>query len=49
MVFQILAEIEMTPNENRFYGCQFEFVQIFYIFSPEIWLWLVYFIWCKDN
>ena len=42
MVFQILAEIEMTRNENRLFGHHFETVQIFYIFFPEIWLWLVY-------
>ena len=42
VVFQILAEIEMTRNENRLFGRHFETVQIFYIFFPEIWLWLVY-------
>ena len=42
VVFQILAEIEMSRNENRLFGRQFETVQIFYIFFPEIWLWLVY-------
>ena len=42
MVFQILAEIEMTRNENRLFGGHFETVQIFYNFFPEIWLWLVY-------
>ena len=42
VVFQILAEIEMTRNENRLFGRHFETVQIFYIFSPEKWLWLVY-------
>ena len=41
-VFQILAEIEMTRNENRLFGRHFETGQIFYIFFPEIWLWLVY-------
>ena len=40
--FQILAEIEMTRNENRLFGHHFETVQIFHIFFPEIWLWLVY-------
>ena len=42
MVYQILAEIEMTQIENRLFGRHFETVQIFYIFVPEIWLWLVY-------
>ena len=42
VVFQILAEIEMKRNENRLFGRHFEKVQIFYIFLPEIWLWLVY-------
>ena len=42
VVFQILAEIEMMRNENRLFGCHFETVQIFYIFFPETWLWLVY-------
>ena len=42
VVFQILAEIEMSRNENRLFGRHFETVQIFYIFFPEIWLWLVY-------
>ena len=42
VVFQILAEIEMTRNENRLFGRHFETVQIFYFFFPEIWLWLVY-------
>ena len=32
----------MTRNENRLFGRHFEAVQIFYIFFPEIWLWLVY-------
>ena len=32
VVFQILAEIEMTWNENRLFGRHFETVQIFYIF-----------------
>ena len=32
VVFQILAEIEMTQNENRLFGRHFETVQIFYIF-----------------
>ena len=36
VVFQILAEIEMTRNENRLFGRHFETVQIFYIFFPEI-------------
>ena len=40
--FQILAEIEMTRNENRLFGRHFETVQIFYVIFPEIWLWLVY-------
>ena len=31
VVFQILAEIEMTRNENRLLGRHFETVQIFYI------------------
>ena len=30
--FQILAEIEMTRNENRLFGRHFETVQIFYFF-----------------
>ena len=34
VVFQILAEIEMTRNENRLFGRHFETVQIFYIFFP---------------
>ena len=43
VVFQILAEIEMTRYENRLFGRHFETVQIFYVFFfPEIWLWLVY-------
>ena len=42
VVFQNWAEIEMTRNENLLFGRHFETVQIFYIFSPEIWLWLVY-------
>ena len=42
VVFQILAEIEMTRNENRLFDRHFETVQKFYIFFPEIWLWLVY-------
>ena len=42
VVFQILAEIEMTQNENWLFGRHFETVEIFYIFFPEIWLWLVY-------
>ena len=33
VVFQILAEIEMTRNENRLFGPHFETVQIFYFFS----------------
>ena len=37
--FQILAEIEMTRNENRLFGRHFESVQFCF---PEIWLWLVY-------
>ena len=41
VVFQILAEIEMSRNKNRLFGRHFE-MQIFYIFFPEIWLWLVY-------
>ena len=41
VIFQILAEIEMTRNENRLFGRHFETVQIFFFF-PEIWLWLVY-------
>ena len=31
--FQILAESEMTQNENRLFGRHFETVQILYIFS----------------
>ena len=42
VVFQIMAEIEMSRNENRLFGRHFETVQKFYIFFPEIWLWLVY-------
>ena len=42
VVFQILAEIEMTRNENRLFGRHFETVQIFCIFFPEMWLWSVY-------
>ena len=49
VVFQILAEIEMTRNENQLFGRHFEMVQIFYIFFPEIWFWLVYIHMCKDN
>ena len=50
VVFQILAEIEMSRIENRLFGRHFETVYIFYIFFPEIWFWLVYiYIWCKDN
>ena len=30
MVFQILAEIEMSRNENRLFGRNFETVQIFF-------------------
>ena len=41
-VFQILAKIEMMRNENQLFDCHFETVQIFSIFSPEIWLWFVY-------
>ena len=33
VVFQTLAEIEMTRNENRLFGRHIETVQIFYIFS----------------
>ena len=40
--FQILAEIEMTRNENLLFGRHLETVQIFYNFFPEKWLWLVY-------
>ena len=36
VVFQILAEIEITRNENRLFGGHFETVQIFYICFPEI-------------
>ena len=32
VVFQILAEIEMSRNENRLIGRHFETVHIFYIF-----------------
>ena len=32
VVFQILAEIEMSRNENRLFGRHFETVKIFYIF-----------------
>ena len=32
VVFQILAEIEMTRNENRLFGRHFETVQIFPFF-----------------
>ena len=42
VMFQIFAKIKMMQNENQLFGCQFETVQISYIFSPEIWLWLVY-------
>ena len=42
VVFQILAKIEMTRNENGLFGRHFETVQILHIFFPEIWLWLVY-------
>ena len=42
VVFQILAEIEMTRDEIRLFGRHFETVQIFHMFFPEIWLWLVY-------
>ena len=36
VVFQILAKIEMTWNENRLFGCHFETVQIFYIFPRNM-------------
>ena len=42
VVFQILAEIEMTRNENRLFGRHFETVQIFYIFSWNVVLISVY-------
>ena len=32
MVFQIFAEIEMTQNENRLFGCHFETVIFLNIF-----------------
>ena len=48
VVFQILAEIEMTRNENRLFGRHFETVQILYIFSWNMVVISVY-IWCKDN
>ena len=49
-VFQILAEIKMTPNENRLFGRHFVTVQIFYIFSRNMVVIIVYiYIWCKDN
>ena len=40
--FQILAEIEMTRNENRLFGRHFEMVQIFYIFSWNLVVISVY-------
>ena len=49
VVFQILAEIEMTRNENRLFGRRFETVQIFYIFSLKYSCDLCVYIWCKDN
>ena len=42
MVFQILAEIEMTQNENRLFGRHFETVQIFYIFFRKYGVISVY-------
>ena len=42
MVFQILAEIEMTRNENQLIGRHFETVQIFYIFSWNMVVIIVY-------
>ena len=30
VVFQIFAEIEMTRNENRLFGCHFEMVQKYF-------------------
>ena len=48
VVFQILAEIEMTRNENRLFGRHFETVQIFYIFFPEMVVISV-FIWSKNS
>ena len=42
VVFQIFVEIEMTRNENRFFGRHFETVQYFFIFFAGIWLYLVY-------
>ena len=40
--FQILAEVEMTQNENQLFGHHFESVQMFDIFFARIWLWLMY-------
>ena len=43
VVFQILAKIEMTQNENWLFGRHFETVQIFYIlFSRNMVLISVY-------
>ena len=46
--FQILAEIEMTRNENRLFGRHFETVQIFIYFSWNIVVFSVY-IWCRPK
>ena len=37
MVFQNLAKIEMTRNNNRLFGRHFETVQHFNIFFAELW------------
>ena len=42
MVFQILAKIEMTRNENRLFGRHFETVQHFQIFIAELWFFIVH-------
>ena len=40
--FQILAEIEMTRNENRLFDRHFEAVQIFYFFFRNMVVITVY-------
>ena len=49
VVFQILAKIEMSRNENRLFGRHFETVHIFYIFFQKYGCNQCIFIWCKDN
>ena len=49
VVFQILAEIEMTRNENRLYGRHFETYKYFIFFSWNVVVISVYTYFCKDN